>query len=109
MDSTSRIVFCVVTCLALSAASAFLITQMWATGSFLVIFLCCAAGSGILAAFFGKMEFPISALLCAVLVSAALILLPVLERLGVSKRINYTVAAACIIGLGSSRFVHKMD
>lgn len=98
---------CVLTCVLLSAASAFIITTYLATGPLVMTGIYCAVGSGIMAAVLSILDRNRALALAIVLLAASLVTLPVLKRFELSKRVPYTAVAVFVIGFAASRIVYK--
>ncbi|HSI62680.1 MAG TPA: hypothetical protein VLE43_06160 [Candidatus Saccharimonadia bacterium] len=109
MEQSSKVVVSIVLCVVLSAAAAWLITTHLAPAqqSFLLVLLSCVAVAGISAAVLSMVGAPTAALLCGVLIAAAIVTMPVLKRFELPKVVPFTAAAAFIIGFISSRVVYK--
>ncbi|MEZ0275765.1 MAG: hypothetical protein ACAH88_12740 [Roseimicrobium sp.] len=109
MEQSSKVVLSIVLCVVLSAASAWLITTHLAPApeSLVMVLLCCLVVAAITAAVFSMVGAPTAALLCGVLIAAAIVTMPVLKRFEFPKVAPFTATAAFIIGFISSRVVYK--
>lgn len=107
VDRTSKIVFCVVLCIILSAACSWVISTHLTSAPLIPVFAGCLLGAAVSTGVLAILDITRAALLAGVFIAAALVITPVLRKLELPKVAPYTAAGAFFVGFVCSRLVYK--